>query len=194
MTAPPQLVLVRHGQTEWSETGQHTSRTDVPLTEKGREQAAALAGRLAAWRFGLVLSSPRRRALDTCALAGFGDRAEVTDDAAEWDYGRYEGRTTADIRTEAPGWTLWRDGVPDGEAAEQVAGRADRLISRALAADTEEGDVVVFSHGHFLRVLAARWLGLDPGAGRFLALDPASISILGWEREQAVVDRWNEPA
>jgi broad specificity phosphatase PhoE len=192
--AAPQLVLVRHGQTEWSETGQHTSRTDIPLTEKGGEQAAALAARLAPWQFGLVLSSPRRRALDTCALAGFGDRAEVTDDAAEWDYGRYEGRTTAEIRAEAPGWTLWHDGVPDGELAEQVAARADRLIARALSADEDAGDVAVFSHGHFLRVLAARWLGLDPAAGRFLALDPASISVLGWEREQAVVDRWNEPA
>jgi probable phosphoglycerate mutase len=185
------IVLVRHGETEWSRSGRHTGRTDVPLTEQGRRDAAALATRLAGGAFALVLTSPARRALDTCAAAGYGSPAVPTDLAREWDYGAYEGRTTADIRTERPGWSLWRDGVPDGESIEQVASRADALLAEIAGA---EGDALVFSHGHFLRVVAARWLGLPASDGRLFALGPASISALGWEREQPVLSRWNDTA
>jgi probable phosphoglycerate mutase len=184
-----ELVLVRHGETAWTVNGQHTSRTDVPLTERGRRDAETLSARLARRAFAVVLTSPLRRAADTCALAGFTDVAESSEDAVEWDYGAYEGRTTAEIRADAPGWSLWHDGVPGGESAAHVADRADRLLARLRRAD---GDALLFSHGHLLRVLAARWLGLGPAYGRFLALGPASISVLGWEREQAVLARWNE--
>jgi broad specificity phosphatase PhoE len=182
-------VVVRHGETAWSLSGQHTSHTDVPLTEDGERAAAGLAARLTGRTFAVVLTSPLRRAADTCRLAGFGDVAQETDDLTEWDYGDYEGRTTAEIRAEVPGWTLWRDGVPGGETATQVAARADRVIERVRSAP---GDALLFSHGHFLRVLAARWVGLGPDAGRFFALAPASVGVLGWEREQPVVDRWND--
>jgi broad specificity phosphatase PhoE len=185
----PVIVLVRHGETAWTITGRHTSRTDVPLTREGRRQAERLQPRLGAVRPAVVFTSPRRRSIETCGLAGFGDVATTHDDLAEWDYGSYEGRTTADIRAGSPGWTLWRDGVPGGEAASHVAARADRMIDRLRQVG---GDGLVFSHGHFIRVLAARWLGLGPDAGRLLALSPASISVLGWEREQAVLLGWNE--
>ncbi|HEX2046801.1 MAG TPA: histidine phosphatase family protein [Acidimicrobiales bacterium] len=184
-----EVVLVRHGQTEWSVSGQHTGRTDIPLTDEGRVQAEALGARLSRWRFARVLSSPLARALDTCRLAGMGDRVEITDDLREWDYGEYEGRRTADIREERPGWGLWIHGVPGGETVGEVGRRADRVIEGARQAD---GDVALFAHGHVLRVLAARWLGLPPDHGRLLALSTASISVLGWERETAVVERWNE--
>jgi probable phosphoglycerate mutase len=189
--APPRpaIVLVRHGETDWTRTGQHTSRTDIPLTEHGRHQAERLGPRLEAWSFSVVLTSPRLRAEETCRLAGFGDRASPVDDLVEWDYGAHEGRTTAEISAERPGWSLWRDGAPDGEIARQVAARANRVIDRLRH---EAGDALVFSHGHFLRVLAARWLDLAPEAGRLFALAPASISVLGWEREQAVLIRWND--
>jgi len=183
-----EVVLVRHGETAWSLSGRHTSRTDLPLTDRGRAKAAALAPRLAGRPFAVVLTSPRLRATETCAAAGFGTVAEVDADLAEWDYGDYEGRTTAEIRTEAPGWTLFDDGAPGGESAAEVGARADRVIARLRAAP---GDGVVFSHGHLLRVLAARWLGLDPAAGRYLLLDPGGVSVLGWEREQAVIAAWN---
>ena len=186
-----EVVLVRHGQTEWSLSGQHTGTTDIPLTEQGRRHAEALGARLAGWRFERVLSSPLARALDTCRLAGMGDRAEVTDDLREWDYGEYEGRRTLDIREERPGWGLWVDGVPGGETVDEVGRRADRVIETVRHAD---GDVALFAHGHVLRVLAARWVGLPPDHGRLLALSTASISVLGWERETAVVERWNETA
>lgn len=182
------IVLVRHGETEWSLAGRHTSRTDVPLTANGRAQAASVGDALAGRSFGLVLSSPRQRAVDTARLAGFGDRLEVDEDLVEWDYGDDEGRTTAEIRSDAPGWTLWRDGVPNGETAASVATRADRVLTRAARVGT---DVLVFSHGHFLRVLATRWLGIDVADGRLLALSAGSISELGWEREQPVVGSWN---
>jgi broad specificity phosphatase PhoE len=185
------VVLVRHGQTEWSVSGQHTGTTDIPLTEEGRRQAEALGGRLSGWEFGRVLTSPLLRAADTCELAGFGGRAEVVDDLREWDYGDYEGRRTVDIRKDRPGWLLWRDGVPNGEPVEEVGRRADRVIEAARAAD---GDVALFAHGHVLRVLAARWIGLPADHGRLFALVTASISVLGWERESAVVERWNETA
>ena len=184
-------VLVRHGQTEWSLSGQHTGTTDIPLTEVGRRQAQTLGARLSGWRFARVLSSPLARALDTCRLAGMGDEAEITDDLREWDYGEYEGRRTLDIREDRPGWSLWVDGVPGGETAEEVGRRADRVIE-AVRAST--GDVALFAHGHVLRVLAARWVGLPPDHGRLLALSTTSISVLGWERETPVVERWNESA
>jgi len=185
------VVLVRHGQTEWSLSGQHTGSTDIPLTEEGRRHAAALGARLAGFEFARVLTSPMSRAIETCRLAGLDGRAEITDDLREWDYGGYEGRRTAEIREERPGWDLWRDGVPDGETVEEVGRRADLLIETARGTD---GDVALFAHGHVLRVLGARWIGLPPDHGARLALSTASISVLAWERETAVIDRWNETA
>ncbi len=186
-----QVVLVRHGQTEWSVSGQHTGTTDIPLTEEGRRQAEDLGARLQGWRFALVLTSPLSRAMETARLAGLGDAAEVTKDLREWDYGDYEGRRTVDIRAERPGWGLWLHGVPNGETVEEVGRRADLLVERAR---TAEGDVVMFAHGHLLRVLGARWVGLPPADGALLALTTASVSVLGWERETAVIERWNQSA
>jgi probable phosphoglycerate mutase len=183
------IVLARHGETEWSASGRHTSRTDVPLTEAGRTAARRLGQKLAGREFALVLTSPRMRARDTCAEAGLGDRAQVDEDLAEWDYGGYEGLTTPEIRVDRPGWLLWDDGVPGGETAAQVAARADRVIERALAA---EGDVALFAHGHILRVIGARWLDLPPQRGGSLALSTASLSELGFEHENRVLWRWNE--
>jgi probable phosphoglycerate mutase len=186
------LVLVRHGETAWTLSGQHTSRTDIPLTEAGEHDAAALREPLAVFDVVRVLSSSRVRAQDTCRLAGLGDRMEIDADLAEWDYGDYEGRTTTEIRQERPGWSIFDQDPPGGETAEQVGRRCDAVIARATAdGGREEGDVVLFSHGHLLRVLAARWVGLPPGAGRHLALSPGSISVLGHEREVPVVERWN---
>jgi probable phosphoglycerate mutase len=187
--AKHQVWLFRHGETEWSKTGQHTGRTDLPLTDAGRERAEALGRHLAGRRFALVLSSPLVRALDTCRLAGFGDQAELTDDLLEWNYGDYEGRRTVDIQKERPGWLLWNDGVPGGETAQQVGARADRVIERAVAAD---GDVALFSHGHMLRVLGARWLGLAPADGRMFALGTAASSGLGYEHDYRVINVWNQ--
>jgi len=183
-----EVVLVRHGETEWSRAGKHTGRTDVPLTELGREEAVRVGLALRPRRFSLVLTSPLSRALETCRLAGLGDEAQVRDDLVEWDYGEYEGRTTNEIRKERPGWTLWEDGVIGGETAEEVGARADRVIAEVRA---RTGDAAVFAHGHLLRVLAARWLGLEPTGGALLALDPATMSVLGYERERAVVRSWN---
>jgi probable phosphoglycerate mutase len=185
---PPEVVLVRHGETEWTLSGQHTGRTDIPLTDRGREEAQALAAGLAKRHFALVLTSPLTRALETCRLAGLGEHATTRDELMEWDYGAYEGRKTAEIREGRPGWTLWRDGVPAGETAAAVGARVDRVIAELRSSG---GDAAVFSHGHVLRVLTARWLGLDPEAGRLFALDPATISILGYERETPVVRLWN---
>jgi broad specificity phosphatase PhoE len=182
------IVLVRHGETEWSASGRHTSRTDVPLTDMGREEARRLGERLAGREFALVLTSPRSRARDTCAEAGFRAAAEITEDLAEWDYGGYEGLTTPEIRVDRPGWLLWDDGVPGGETATQVAARADRVIERALAAD---GDVACFAHGHILRVVGARWLGQPARFGGSIALGTASLSELGFEHENRVLWRWN---
>ena len=183
-----QLWLARHGETEWSKSGAHTGRTDLPLTETGRENATAMRGFLEGRRFALVLTSPMQRARETCRLAGCGDQAEVDPNLCEWDYGDYEGRTTLDIRKEIPDWSLWVAGVPNGEAIGQVAVRAQSVIARALQAD---GDVALFAHGHILRVLAACWVGLAPQAGRFLALGTASVSNLGYERATRVITRWN---
>lgn len=179
---------MRHGETEWSASGRHTGRTDVPLTEAGRAAARRLADVLSGQSFAAVFTSPMQRALETCVLAGLGDHAVVDDDLGEWDYGDYEGLTTAEIRSERPNWTLWRDGCPGGEVAGDVGARADRLIARLLEYD---GTVAVFGHGHCLRVIGARWVGLPPDDGGLLALDTATVSRLGWEREQSVVRAWN---
>ena len=184
----PEIVLVRHGETEWSRDGKHTGNTDVPLTDRGRKQAEAIGEALRSRGFARVLTSPLSRAAETARLAGFGDRAQERDELREWDYGEYEGRTTPEIREERPGWSLWRDGVPDGETAADVDERVDRLLAELR---TGEGDVLVFAHGHVLRVLAARWIGLGPESGRSFALDPATISILGQERETPVIRVWN---
>ena len=183
-----EVVLVRHGETEWSRDGKHTGNTDVELTARGREQAAALGAALAGRSFTGVLTSPLARAAETASLAGFGD-AEERDELREWDYGAYEGRKTVEIREERPGWTLWADGVPGGETAAEVAARVDAVLEEVR---TEES-AVVFAHGHLLRVLAVRWIGLEPEAGRLLALDPATISVLGYERETPVIRVWNAP-
>ena len=182
------IVLVRHGQTEWSASGKHTSTTDVPLTEAGRAAARRLGERLRDRTFALVLASPRARARDTASAAGVAD-ALVDADLAEWDYGGYEGLTTPEIRVDRPGWLLWDDGVPGGETAAQVGARVDRVIERALGA---AGDVALFAHGHILRVLGARWLDLPPQRGGSLALDTASLCELGFEHENRVIWRWNE--
>ncbi len=183
-----ELWLIRHGETEWSRSGAHTGRTDIPLTAAGRENAARIGRYLADRRFALVLASPLARALDTCRLAGYGDAAQIEPNLREWDYGDYEGRTTTDIRKESPGWSLWNDGPPHGETIAQVAARAEAVIARAAGA---EGDVALFAHGHILRVLAARWLGLAPECARLFALGTASISKLGYERETRVIAAWN---
>jgi probable phosphoglycerate mutase len=183
--------LVRHGETEWSTAGRHTGRTDVDLTDAGRDQAQQLRRSLESHAFALVLSSPLRRARETCKLAGLGATAVVDDDLAEWDYGDYEGLTTAQIRTSRPDWSLWRDGCPGGESSADVGIRADRVVARLRSLD---GDAIAFAHGHLLRVLAARWIGLPAYDGGLLALDTAHLGVLGWEREQPVVRRWNVDA
>ena len=186
--APPmqEVVLVRHGETEWSRELKHTGRTDVPLTEEGERQARGLAEALHGREFALVLSSPLRRAVETARLAGF--EPELRDELMEWDYGDYEGRRTAEIREEIPDWTIWRYGAANGESPEEVAARANRVIAEIRAVD---GDVLVFAHGHLLRVLAARWLELDATDGRLFALDAGTLSALGYEREQPVIRSWN---
>jgi probable phosphoglycerate mutase len=186
---PAEVWLVRHGETEWARDLRHTGRTDIALTAKGRAEARQVGRRLAGVPFDLVLSSPLSRALDTARLAGFGDRARVDADLVEWDYGRFEGLTTREIRRSRPGWSLWRDGAEGGESPTDVGRRADRALG-AIA--SIEGRVLVFSHGHFLRTLAVRWLGLEPSDGRLLALYVATVSVLGWEHETRVVERWNE--
>jgi broad specificity phosphatase PhoE len=186
MSTGGELWLIRHGETEWSAAGRHTSSTDLALTAEGERKAAAAGRMLAGKTFALVLASPLRRALETCRLAGY--RAEVTPDLREWGYGAYEGLTTTEIQAGNPGWTIWTGTPPGGESAEEVGARADRVIARALAAS---GDVALFGHGHMLRVLAARWLRLEPVGGRLLALSTGSISVLGYEREVRVLQGWN---
>ena len=180
------LWLIRHGETEWTLSGAHTGSTDIPLTEVGRQQAAGLGAYLARHSFSLVLSSPLSRALDTARIAGY--HPQVDSDLCEWDYGAYEGRKTAEIRQERPGWALWRDGVPEGESIKDVAARARRVIAKANESD---GEVALFAHGHFLRILASCWLELAPDDARLFALGTASISTLGYERETRVITRWN---
>lgn len=185
-----QVYVVRHGETEWARLGRHTGRTDVPLTALGRTQAAALGKQLAGHRFGLVLTSPLARAVDTAILAGYPD-AIRDPDLEEWDYGAFEGRRTDQIRTEIPDWTIWAGPWRDGETVEAVGTRADRVVARCLDPRVA-GDTLLFAHGHLLRVLAARWLGLPADAGRLFALGTASIGVLGWERGSPVIERWNE--
>src|SRR5689334_4246765 len=182
--------VVRHGETEWSRAGRHTGRTDVPLTNAGQEAARRLADALRDQRFALVLTSPLARARDTATLAGFAD-AQTDDDLREWDYGDYEGRTSADIRKDRPDWFLWDDGVPNGETIDEVAVRCDRVIAKVRAID---GDALAFAHGHVLRILAARWLGREPGFGRHLELSPATVSILAFEHDVPALECWNAPA
>jgi probable phosphoglycerate mutase len=185
------LWLLRHAETEWSRDKRHTGRTDIPLTDPGRDRARALQKRLADIDFSLVLSSPLKRATETCELAGLGDRMQLRDDLLEWDYGDYEGETTADIRKDSPDWYLWTDGCPNGENPEQVGQRVDRVIEEALTID---GRVALFAHGHVLRALAARWIELPVEAGGRLALSTGAICVLGYEREVRVVWRWNDTA
>jgi len=187
----PVVCLARHGQTAWTVSHQHTGVTDMPLTAAGETEAVRLRERLAGQTFAAVFTGPLRRATRTCQLAGFGSLAVVEPDLTEWNYGAYEGRTTAEIRAERPGWDLFRDGCPDGETPGQVAARADRVIEKVRAVP---GNTVIFSSGHFLRMFAARWLGLDPGAGRYFVLGTASLSELGYEhdRSEPVIRLWNE--
>jgi probable phosphoglycerate mutase len=190
-SALPRLYLARHGDTAWTDSHQHTGRTDLPLNKRGEEHARQLGGQLQQFSFARVFTSPLQRAAKTCALAGFGDGAEVDHDLIEWDYGRLEGTLTSEVQKERPGWELYRDGCPGGESPEDVAMRADRFIARVHGV---AGDVLAFSSGHIIRMIAARWLGLPPVAGRFFFCDPASVGVLGFEhdsREQPIVRLWN---
>jgi probable phosphoglycerate mutase len=189
--ALPAVYLARHGETEWSITGQHTGRTDIPLTARGERSALSLGERLKDMTFVKVLVSPRSRARRTCELAGFNDQAEVDPDLQEWDYGQYEGRRTADIRQEQPDWYLFRDGCPGGESVEAIGDRADRVVARLRALD---GNVLIFSHGHLSRVLTAQWLGLPAGHARYFVLSTAALSILGYEHHlnEPAVRLWND--
>jgi probable phosphoglycerate mutase len=191
----PSLYLARHGETTWTVTGQHTGRTDLPLTEGGEQNARRLGERLRGMTFAKVWTSPLQRAARTCALAGYGGVAEVDGDLVEWDYGRYEGFTSARIRETRPDWDLFRDGAPGGETPEQVAERADRVVRRVRQVQRDaRGNVLLFSSGHVLRVLAARWLGLEPDAGRYFLLRTASLSALGYEHSESrpVIELWDD--
>jgi broad specificity phosphatase PhoE len=191
---PAQIFLIRHGETAWSKSGQHTGRTDLPLNEQGEQEARTLVERLGATKFSRVFTSPRQRARRTCELAGLGAAAEVEPDLAEWDYGDYEGLRTAEIFKLQPDWNLFRDGCPHGEMPAEISGRADRLIARLRAL---EGNVALFSHGHFGRVLAARWIGLPVGAAQRFLLGTASVSVLGYEHDnvaEPVIASWNAVA
>ena len=184
------IYLARHGETAWSLTGQHTGVTDLTLTERGERNAARLGERLAGLVFTKVLTSPSQRATRTCELAGFGEAAGVDRDLFEWNYGDYEGLRTSEIHAKRPDWQLFRDGCPNGESPQQIGARADRVVNRVRAI---KGNVLIFSSGHFLRVLAARWLGLEPGAGKFFMLNTASLSALSYEREVShpAIQFWN---
>lgn len=181
---------MRHGETEWSLSGRHTGTTDIPLTKEGRRQASALSPRLSGWQFALVLTSPLLRARETCRLAGYAGQVQVRPDLVEWDYGRYEGLMSNQIAEIDPDWSLWRDGCPGGEVAADVGRRADRVIAEVRGA---AGDVLIFAHGHVLRVLASRWLGEPAEMGRHYALQTAALSVLGYEHQDPVIQRWNEP-
>jgi probable phosphoglycerate mutase len=184
------VVLVRHGETEWSLSGQHTGRTDIPLTAHGEEEANQLAPALAVRRFRRVLCSPLRRARRTCELAGLDEQAEIEPDLLEWDYGAYEGLTPAQIHSERPDWLVFRDGCPGGESPDDMATRVDRVIERARAVD---GPVALFAHGHVLRVLGARWIGLPPAGGAHFLLNTSTLTILSWYRGQPAIRCWNAP-
>jgi probable phosphoglycerate mutase len=208
-----ELWLVRHGETEWSLSGAHTSRTDIPLTEHGRRRAEELRDYLKGTKFDAVFVSPMQRARETCAIAGFGDVAKIDEGLREWDYGIYEGKTTKEIQAEIPGWSVWKNEIVGGETVEHVGERADRVIMQALVADMpvpwkapapgsgkvalfthapgSSGKVALFAHAHILRILAARWIGLPATGGALLALGTGSVSVLGWERETRVIQSWN---
>lgn len=188
---PRRIVLVRHGSTNWSESGRHTGWTDIPLNADGIRQAGTLGPRLAEWSFDAVLSSPLQRARATCQLAGNGEGAEIDPDLREWNYGDYEGMTTAEIRAGNPNWILWNDGVRGGETLDQVAERADRVVARLRSLS---GDIAVFAHGHLLRVLAARWIQRPPSLAQFFNLSTATISTLSWEHEWPTITLWNDGA
>jgi broad specificity phosphatase PhoE len=183
-----QIWLIRHGETAWSLSGQHTGRTDLPLTAAGERHAEEIGRYLAGRPFAMVLTSPLQRARETCRLAGYGGVAQIDPDLSEWDYGAYEGRTSAQIQEGVPGWNIWTSPVPQGETIQQVAARASRAIERAAPAG---GDVALFAHGHLLRILTACWLGLAPDGGRLFALGTASVSVLGYERDTRVISQWN---
>ncbi|HSE84682.1 MAG TPA: histidine phosphatase family protein [Candidatus Binatia bacterium] len=188
----PVVYVARHGETAWSLSGQHTGITDLPLTERGERNARRLGERLKGLTFNKVFTSPLQRATRTCELAGFGAMAEVDRDLLEWNYGEYEGRRTAEILAERPGWQLFRDGCPRGESPDQIGARADRVVSRLRAI---QGDVLLFSSGHFLRVFGARWLGLEPAAGRYFLLSTASLGTLAYEHNnlaEPVIRLWND--
>lgn len=194
--ARAELWLIRHGETEWSASGKHTSRTDVPLTARGRERAQVLGDYLVGIPFVTVFRSPMGRARETCEIAGFGDRAVVDDNLKEWDYGIYEGRTTPEIQSGIPNWSVWKDPIVGGESLDEVGARADAMIERSLHATTNASAdvpprVALFGHAHILRILAARWLGLPPMGGRLFALGTGTVSVLGWERDTRVIQRWN---
>ena len=186
--SPLRLVLVRHGETEWSRDGRHTGTTDIALTERGVAQAERIRSQLADFEIARVLSSPLSRALETCRLAGFGDRVETREELREWDYGDYEGVTTAEIHARRPGWALWRDGCPNGEQPADVGARADRLLGELAGSS---GDVALFGHGHMLRVVCARWLELPPAEGARFVLETATLSVLGWEHDWHAIRVWN---
>lgn len=188
MDVPSQIAVVRHGQTEWSVNGRHTGTTDIPLTDHGREEARISAPLVQALAVDHVRCSPLQRARETCDLLGLTVAPTIDPDLVEWDYGVYEGITTKEIRETVPAWTVWFGGCPDGETPEQVAARVDRVIAAARAAG---GTTLVVAHGHVLRMLTARWLGLPPQDGRFFRLDTATVSLLGWERETPVILKWN---
>jgi probable phosphoglycerate mutase len=182
--------LIRHGDTAWTVTGRHTGMTDIPLIESGCDAARRLAPLAATMSFSMVLTSPLRRARETCELAGLGDHAQTDPALVEWNYGDYEGLTHEQIQARAPGWNLFTDGCPGGESPEQVAARADRVIASLRGI---EGDIAIFAHGHFFRVFAVRWLGLPPAVGARLLLDPATVSVLSHYRKAPVLKRWNAP-
>jgi broad specificity phosphatase PhoE len=186
-----ELWLMRHGETKWSVEGKHTSRTDIPLTEHGRQRAVELGEYLAGTKFAAVLRSPMGRARETAQIAGFGDVAVVDEGLREWDYGVFEGRTTREIQAEIPGWSVWTNAIVGGETVEQVGARADGVIARALLLGGSDGNVALFAHAHILRILAARWVGLEARGGSLFALGTGSVSVLGWERETRVICRWN---
>ncbi|HEV7943681.1 MAG TPA: histidine phosphatase family protein [Solirubrobacteraceae bacterium] len=189
MSDSPEVLLIRHAATEWSVAGRHTGRTDLPLTEEGKEAAARTARKLEGQSFERVLSSPLRRARETCEICGLGAQAQTVDQLVEWDYGEYEGLTTAQIRELRPGWNLWRDGCPGGENTAQVGARADAVIAML---QTLQGQVAIFAHGHILRVLAARWIAAEPALGARLMLSTGALSVLGYEHGVGALRRWNE--
>jgi broad specificity phosphatase PhoE len=191
MSVGTELWLVRHGETEWSLSGAHTSRTDIPLTDHGRKRAEELRDYLKGTEFQAVFVSPMQRARETCAIAGFGDVAKVNDGLKEWDYGIYEGKTTKEIQAQIPGWSVWKNEIVDGETVQHVGERADGVIAQGLAAAPNGGKVALFAHAHILRILAARWIGLAANGGSLLALGTGSVSVLGWERETQVIASWN---